>query len=508
MPAKQDDDNGPGPLPTKPRISLRKGQLLTVSIQSLAAGGEGVSRDCGMPIFVNRTAPGDAVEVRLFDVRKDFARAEVVSVLAPSPVRAEPPCKIFKICGGCQWQHIGYADQLEAKADIVRQAIKHIGRLDPQLVKPTIAAEQPLFYRNKVQFPVGVVPSTGRILAGYYKQNSHELVNIKHCPVQPEPLDRALGITKECLEREQLSAYDESTHTGLIRHIAQRYSFSGDQVLVTIIINAKSPLPTALEQKLKRVANSLMSSMPEVIGVCLNFNSSKGNRILGDVTHCLAGEQFILEKLRSHLPNAPEQLKKGLDFRLSSTSFFQVNSIQAEVLLDQVLLAVTGTTSDDGQELNIKVPYLIDAYAGVGTMASWLASVADRILAIEEMGSSVIDGKINLALNGLTNVEFVQSKVEVEAPKLVAAGITADVVVVDPPRKGIDPLGLEALVKLAAKRIVYVSCNPATLARDLRLLQDRGYVTRRIQPIDMFPQTFHIECVSVLELQKPESKMS
>lgn len=476
---------------TKSEHQLRKGQTVRLRIASLAPGGEGLSKEFGIPVFVNRVAPGDLVEVRLFDVRKQFAKGEVVALLEPSPLRADPPCPLFKVCGGCQWQHMGYTHQLEAKTDIVKQALRHIGKIDDSLVEPTIAGVNPLAYRNKAQFPVGMVAKTGRILAGYYKQNSHELINIKHCPVQPEPMDRALEATKEILQDLGISTYDEHTGQGMLRHIAERYSFALNKILLTIVLNVKDP-PPVLRDKFVAGAKQLMERVPEIVGVCANYNTAPGNRIMGDTTECLAGEPYVVEILRSALADAPEVLKDGLKFRLASTSFFQVNSQQAAVLLDQVLRAAA---PDFGRRISL----VVDAYAGVGTMGMWLAPISERVIAIEEMSSSVNDGRVNLEINELTNVEFQQAKVEDQVPRLLAQGLKPEVVIVDPPRKGIDPDGLRSIVQLGADRIVYVSCNPATLSRDLRILEDNGYKTKRVQPIDMFPQTYHVESVTVLE---------
>jgi len=480
---------------------LRKGQTVRLRILSLAAGGEGLSKDFGIPIFVNRVAPGDLVDVRLFDVRKQFAKGEVVELIEPSELRAKPPCPLFNVCGGCQWQHMSYEYQLDAKSDIVKQALKHIGKIDGSIVQPTLSSVKPLTYRNKAQFPVASVAKTGRILAGYYQQNSHELVNIKHCPVQPEVMDRVLETTKEILQSIDLSTYDERTGVGLLRHIAERYSFAHNKVLLTLVLNHKPRLPHDLSDALIAAAREIMQKVPEVSGVCLNFNPASGNRIMGDTTTCVSGEPFLVEVMRSSLPNAPEKLREGLKFRLSATSFFQVNSEQAAVLLDQVLLAATGQESvaPADAHFNQQIPLLIDAYAGVGTMGMWLSSVCERIIAIEELASSVENGEVNLALNDLKNVGFVQDRVEEQVVELLSQGARPDVVVVDPPRKGIDPGGLRSIIQLAPSRIVYVSCNPATLARDLRILEDSGYKTKRVQPIDMFPQTYHVESVAVLE---------
>jgi 23S rRNA (uracil1939-C5)-methyltransferase len=487
---------------------LRKGQTVQARITSLAPGGEGITKDFGIPIFVNRVAPGDLVSIRLFDVRKQFAHGEAMHIIEPSPTRAEPPCPLFKVCGGCHWQHMGYRHQLEAKTDIVKQSIKHIAKLDPdELVSDCMRSPDLLSYRNKAQFPVQQVKQTGRILAGYYKQNSHELVNIKHCPIQPEAMDRALETTKQVLQFIGISAYDETTRTGMVRHINERYSFAHKQILLTIVLNIKEDaLPQDLRAKLETAAAEIMKKVPEVIGVSANLNRTTGNRIMGDTTVQIAGEQYITETIRSALPHAPAKLKEGIDFRISPTSFFQINSEQATHLFDQMLLAATDQLGKPAAEATFdkKLGVVIDAYSGVGTMGMWLSSISDRVLGIEEMTSSVQDGIVNLKINNITNMEFVEAKVENYAPKLLSQGIRADVVVVDPPRKGLHADGLRALVQLNAKRIVYVSCNPATLARDLRMLEDSGYKTKRVQPIDMFPQTYHVESVTLLEKTSAE----
>lgn len=514
---------------------LRKGQVLRARIASLAPGGDGVTRDYGPPVFVRGVAAGDLVEIELFDVRKDFARGRVLSVVEPSRQRAEPPCKLFKVCGGCHWQHIDYRWQLKAKEEIVRQTVKHIAGLDPGLVLPALPAPEPLYYRNKVQFPVKHPHGSRRILAGYYKQGSHELVNIKHCPVQPEPLDRVLCAAKAVLERHAIAAYDERAGRGLLRHIAARYSFHARLALVTLVLNADPPRwleggechadssaaaepdddPLALilsgrgaprspasrkiarnkracgevlVEKLKPAALELMAEVPEIAGVCLNFNPEAGNRILGETTVCLAGQDHIVEKVSSRAPGVPRRLREGLSFRLSSMSFFQVNSCQIAPLLEEVTGAV-------GQANGL----VIDAYAGVGTIALWLAPGCRQVIAIEEHAGAVKDGLANRVLNRIDNVDFCQGRVEAVLPALVAEGFKPDAVVLDPPRQGVSPEALAQVVVLAPRRLVYVSCNPATLARDLKILATNGYKTSKVRPVDMFPQTYHVEAVAVAE---------
>ncbi len=492
--------------------SLRKGDRKIVRVESIAVGGEGVSKDCGIPIFIDRVAPGDQVEVEIFDVRKTFARGQVEKIIEPSQQRTQPPCSLFKVCGGCQLQHLGYEHQLEAKHLIVRQAIKHIGGLSEDLVCFPIGAKNDLHYRNKVQFPVKHPHRSKRILAGYYKQDSHELVNIKHCPVQPQLLDRVLETAKELCEQNHISAYDEKTHTGILRHITMRYSWDRKQALVTFVINCFphdfDPQSTkALPERFQRVATTMIERVPEVVGVCLNFNITPGNRIMGAKTICLAGDDYLEEILRTDRGDLPEKLRAGITYRLSPTSFFQVNTEQATRLFEEVYDAVT-------EHATVKPKLIVDAYAGVGAMALWLAAGGEEVIAIEELASAVEDGLKNIELNGIPNVRFRQATVESAFAEMRDEGLVPDVVILDPPRRGLTEEAIDALVKLAPAKIVYVSCNPATLARDLKILQSGegangqedvhksravGYKTNKIQPIDMFPHTQHIESFTVLE---------
>lgn len=479
---------------------LFNGQALIATIESLAPGGEGVTRELGVPVFVNRVAPGDKVELELFDVRKNFARARLVRIIEPSTRRAEPPCKLFKVCGGCQWQHLSYEWQAKAKEEIVRQTVKHIGGLNPDLVQACIGANQQFFYRNKVQFPVENPRGSTRILAGYYKQDSHELVNIKHCPVQPEPLDRLLVSVKEVLERHAIPAYDEARRTGLVRHVAARYSFSRRQILLTLVVNACDPAAGGEPRKSEKVdiamwreiSREIREAVPEIEGVCLNFNPHAGNRILGESTVVLAGEGQIIEELATKRADLPEKLQKGLKFRLSSTSFFQIHTDQAVRLMELIVDAAS-------RKGGARVPLVIDAYAGVGAIALWLSPIAERVVAVEESQAAVDDGNFNLELNQAANVEFICGTVESVFPQLLESGMRADVVVLDPPRKGLSPAALDVALALSPGRIVYVSCNPATLARDLKIIERNGYKTKQIQPIDLFPQTYHIESVTILD---------
>ena len=482
---------------------LRKGEIKEVNIESLAIGGEGVSKDFPIPIFINRVAPGDRVEVEIFDVRKSFARAHVLRIITPSPLRVEPPCPLFKVCGGCQLQHISYEQQLIAKHNFVEQAFKHIGGLATDKIKPAIAASNDLHYRNKVQFPVKQPKNSDRILAGYYKQDSHELVNIKFCPVQSELLDDVLDVAKELCEFRRIPAYDEVAHTGVLRHIAARHSLAHDQVLVTFVCNVKGDdLTTSfgktLKEKMLLIADEMMSELPEVVGVGINLNSAVGNRIMSENTVTLRGVDRLEEVLSTKREDLPEHLREGIKYQLSATSFFQVNTAQAVALFEQVYDGVKSDRTNDEP-----VDLIIDAYAGVGAISLWLAPVAKKVIAIEEHPAAVADGIKNAELNNIENVEFKQASVEEALLDCVKQGIRPDVVVVDPPRKGLTDEARSALLELAPERIVYVSCNPATLARDLKIFESgatgASYTVVQVQPVDLFPHTHHIESVTLLQ---------
>lgn len=511
--------------------AVRKGMLVELTITSMAPGGEAFGKADQLPVFISRGAPGDVAEVELYDVRKKFAKGKIERLISPSPDRAEPPCKLFKVCGGCQWQHISYDKQTEHKTSLVKQAISHIGGLPPSIVQPCIGAESALYYRNKVQFPVRNPQGSNRILAGYFKQDSHELVNIKHCPVQSEELDFMLETVKEVLEEYDISAYDEHKREGLLRHIHARQSRADGKILLTLVLNCS---PENEPESLNELVDLIMVRDEKIVGVAVNYNDRPGNRILGEKTRLVSGSGFIDEILKTSNRELPAKLQSGLTFKLSPTSFFQVNTEQAVKLLEIVYLQAYGQLPQ-GDKLEL----VVDAYAGVGAFSLWLAGGCQRLIAVEEYTQAVTDGRLNAQMNGIANVEFIEGDVAGVLPQLSDLGEKIDLVVLDPPRKGLSPDVVEALLNLAPPRIIYVSCNPSTLARDLKYLAEGrvpdsvsvsnnepcqeaacgedmvlvpsaevlsegkpakfGYKTVRIQPIDLFPQTYHVESVATLE---------
>ena len=487
--------------------SLARGQRLDVTIESYGAGGEGVAKIDGIPLFIDGVAVGDLVEVELFDVRKGFALGKSVSVKSRSSDRVEPACPVAEECGGCHWQHISYDAQLRAKKVLVEQALIRVGRLEDIVVEPVEPSCEQLGYRNKAQFPVQRGSGKLNISAGYYKKKSHELIDIDRCPVQPEPLDELLRLTKEVLHRYRIEAYQEKTNRGLVRHICARISRASGKALLTLVLNCRGPedLSDEMADILEGIGDEVMGAMPFLSGFCLNFNAERSNKILGDETVCVRGEGQIREVLRSELEDAPDPLKEGLSFELSPDSFFQVNSAQAALMLDEVLKEARRIKGESEKFFSV------DAYAGVGSIAQWLSFISTRVMAVEVNSSAVADGIANLEANSVDNVEFVEGTAEDVLAELAKDGERPDLVVLDPPRKGCSRELLDALLALAPRNVIYVSCNPATLARDLAILRDGnsgeadgeaeniGYKTIYVKPFDLFPQTYHVETVVTLE---------
>jgi 23S rRNA (uracil1939-C5)-methyltransferase len=400
-------------------------------------------------VFVPGAAPGDRLRVRLVERHSRYARARIVEVLRPGPDRVAPPCPVFGRCGGCQWQHLRYAAQLHWKREIVREAFRRIGRLPEAPVAPVLAAPHPWRYRHKTAVPMGI---------GFYAPGSHEVVPWTECLIQHPLLDRVVAAVREL----RLPPYDERTGGGLLRHVVARCNLAGDQAVVALVVNADT-LPDE-----EGLARRLLAAVPELRGVVKNVHTRPGNAILGPRSEVLAGEDAIREEV------------DGLRFRVSVTSFFQVNPAQAAVL-HRLAAAAAGRGA-----------HALDLYAGVGAIALRLASGFARVTAVEAVDAAVADARRNARDNGIDNVAFVCGRVEdLELP-------AADAVVLDPPRKGVEPAALRAIAARRPPRVVYVSCDPATLARDCRHLVDAGWSLREVQPLDMFPQTAHVECVALL----------
>lgn len=450
------------------------GTTMELDISGLAAEGDGVGRHGGLAVFVPQAAPGDRVRVQVTEAAASYARASILEVLRPGPERVAPPCPIYRDCGGCAWQHLSYASQLEWKRRIVVEALRRLGHVaDPEaLVAPTRPADVPWRYRHKMAVPFGPPANPGGgVRAGFYAARSHRIVPLEACAIQHPLLDQVLTATRRLADALAVPAYDERTRTGVLRHLVARVSRSRGEVLVALV----TPSPHFAAGP--ALAAGIRHAVPACMGVVHNVNPTPGNAVLGHETRVLHGRDHLVEEL------------DGLRFLVSAESFFQVSPVQAEALYR---IAV-------GQAEPGPRDTIVDLYAGVGTLSLFLARQAGAVEAVEEVAPAVADGRRNASENGSRNLRFHLGPAEAVLPQLVRGGLRPAAVVLDPPRKGAAPEVLEAIARCAPRRVVYVSCNPATLARDVAHLQGAGFALRLAQPLDMFPQTAHVECSALLE---------
>ena len=445
----------------------QQGQLVEVSITDLSDTGEGVGRLGGRVIFVPDTVTGDRALIRLVRVKSNYATGKLHQLLEPSPHRIRPNCIVADKCGGCQWQHIADQYQQQAKHKLVVQALERIGGFTSITVAPILTGDSSLAYRNKATYPLKR-SSTGQVQAGYYQKGSHQLINLNQCPVQDSRLNPLLAEIKQDIEQMGWSVYDERRHQGRLRHLSLRIGRRTGEMLLTLIATDWNL------RDLDAQAQKWLTRYPKLVGVCMNRNPNRSNVIFGEETRCVAGQPYLREEFA------------GLEFQLGSETFFQVNTEAAEALLNVIVeqLALSGDE------------VLVDAYCGIGTFTLPLAQQVRQVIGLEVQATSVEQAQMNAQHNGITNVTFQAGAVETLLPQL---GITPDIVLLDPPRKGCDRAVIETLLHTLPKRIVYVSCKPATLARDLKLLcQTGGYQLTHIQPADFFPQTSHVECAAFL----------
>ncbi|WP_299415656.1 23S rRNA (uracil(1939)-C(5))-methyltransferase RlmD [Acaryochloris sp. IP29b_bin.148] len=451
----------------------KQGNLLELEITDLSPNGDGVGRwgEQQRVIFVPNTVPGDQITARLIRVKPRYAYGQLHKIIHASPHRIRPQCIVADKCGGCQWQAVEYAHQLIAKQNQVIQALERIGQFQSPIVEPVLAAAFPFAYRNKVTYPLAFNPNSQRVQAGYYRQGSHKLINLNQCPVQDPHFDRFLAEVKEDLQKRGWPIYDEHKHQGLIRHLSLRIGRRTGEILMTLIVNADQNQPLSLE--LDTQAQEWLERYSQLVGICLNFNPHQTNRIFGAETVCLAGRHYLHEMFA------------GLTFQLRPDTFFQVHTEQAEVLLNTILdhLQLGGNEQ------------VVDVYCGIGTLTLPLAQRVREMVGIEMQAAAIEQAQANAALNQITNATFT-----VGAAKdcLKAIPFKPDVVLLDPPRKGCHMDVIEQLLTLNPRQMVYVSCHSATLARDLKPLCQSSYAIDRVQPVDFFPQTSHIECVAFL----------
>lgn len=454
----------------KKTLPVQKNDYIEAVFEDLTHDGAGVAKVDGYPIFVPNGLPGEKAKVKVVKVNKGYGFGKLMEIIEPSPHRIDAPCAIYKECGGCQLQHLSYGGQLLAKEKQVRDVMQRIGKLEGVKVHPVLGMENPWNYRNKSQVPIG--EHEGGLIGGFYQQRSHQIIDMKTCMIQQEKNDEVVQKVKEICNRNGVRAYNEEKHHGNLRHIMVRYGAVSGEVMI-VLVTRTNELPNK-----NKIVEEIAASIPDVKSIVQNINSKKTNVILGEQTKVLWGEEVIYDSIGD------------IKFAISARSFYQVNPEQTKVLYDKALeyAALNGNET------------VIDAYCGIGTISLFLAQKAGKVYGVEIIPEAIEDAKRNAALNGITNVEFAVGEAETVIPNWYEEGVQADVLVVDPPRKGCDEKLLQTILDMKPKKVVYVSCNPATLARDLRILEDGGYKTSEVQPVDMFPQTTHCEAVAKIEL--------
>ena len=444
---------------------LSKNKEYVVDIVDIGQGGVGIGKYEGFTVFVEGGLIQDKVKVRINKSKKNYAVGDIVEIIEKSPFRVDRICSDdLKDCGGCQIQELDYNKQLELKTNEVKQVISRIGKLENVEIHETIGMQSPCRYRNKAQFPIQNI--NGSTAIGFYKKKSHDVIPTDMCVIQHDINDKIIKIIKTYIQAYNVSIYNETTHTGVLRHLVTKVGFTTNEVMVVLVANGTN-LP-----HLNELASVLKENILGFKTLVLNVNKAKTNVILGKENKVIYGNGKINDYIGD------------LVFEISPLSFFQVNPIQTEVLYNKALEYAELKENDT----------VFDIYCGIGSISLFLAQKATKVYGIEIVEDAIKDAKINAKLNNLNNVEFYVGKAEEVVPIMYSEGKSANVVVVDPPRKGCDEKVLDTIVSMKPDRVVYVSCNPSTLARDLAYLDERGYKCVEIQPVDMFPHTMHVEC--------------
>ena len=453
---------------------LIKNQIYEAEITDYTAEGQGVAHIEGCAVFIPNAVAGEKVRVRVEKAQKTWAAGKIVEILEKSPHRVNRECEVAKLCGGCDFWHMDYAEETRLKAQRVKNCLNRIGGENLEEV-PILAAPDCHGYRNKAQYPVAV--KKGRAYAGFYRAGTHDVVENARCRILPEEIDAAKDAVIDYVNQYRVSVYDETTGKGLLRHIYVRRGAVSGQILVCLAVNGeKIPRPEALVQRL--------NGIPGFTTLVLSVNTKRGNAVLGDRFLTLHGPGYIEDTLC------------GLNFRLSPRSFYQVNHHQAQRLYEMAISQAEITKADT----------VLDLYCGVGTITLAMAGAAGKVIGVEVVPQAVADARDNAVRNGILNAEFFCGDAGQAALELEKSGVRPDVVVVDPPRKGLNADTIEALRRMSPKRIVYVSCDPATLARDVALLKERSYTLKTAAAADLFPRCAHVETVVLLSKGEIDSK--
>ena len=501
---------------------MKKNDVLTIRIEDMGVDGEGIGKVDNIPLFVKDALIGDVVSVKIMKMKKNYGYARLLEILEPSKDRVTPPCEFHRSCGGCQIQALSYEKQLEFKRRKIRNNLKRIGGFSEemleQVMEPIIGMDEPYHYRNKAQFPVGR-DREGRTVTGFYAGRTHTIIPNRNCLLGMPMNEKILETVLSFMEKYRIEPYDEKTNRGVVRHVLTRYGHTTKEWMVCLVINrTKLPYADALVEELVKLEG--------MTSISININQKNTNVILGEKVETLWGSPYITDYIHLRTGADWQVEGDGIAYRISPQSFYQVNPIQTEKLYSTAL-AYAGLTGEES---------VWDLYCGIGTISLFLAQRAKQVYGVEIVPQAIADAKENAKLNGITNAEFFVGKAEEVLPEFyermrrgdagISSGtssglsdaeasdmdaatdvqmLTPDVIVVDPPRKGCDTKCLETIVQMSPKRVVYVSCDSATLARDLKFLCENGYEVKRVRGCDMFGQTVSVETVVLLSHKKPDS---
>ena len=465
-------------------MALEKNDIVRLTISDIGTDGEGIGKVDGYTLFVKDAVIGDTITARVIKLKKNYGYGRLMEVIEPSKDRVEPVCPVARQCGGCQIQQMSYDAQLDFKRKLVEGNLRRIGGFSDIDVLPVIGMDEPYNYRNKAQYPVGR-DKDGNVVIGFYAGRTHYIIDNQDCAIGARENVKILTAIRDYINENKVSVYDENTGKGAVRHILIRKGFHTGQVMVCIVVNGKS-LPK--EDKLVAKLTGLELWENEggnIYSVMININRENTNVILGDRCRTLWGKDYIEDSIN------------GITFQISPLSFYQVNPVQTEKLYGKAL-EYAGLTGNE---------VVWDMYCGIGTISLIMATRAKKVYGVEIVPAAIENAKNNARINGLDNAEFYVGKSEEIAPELAEQGAVPDVIVVDPPRKGCDEALLDTIVKMQPERVVYVSCDSATLARDLKYLAARGYEVKTVQPVDQFCHTVHCETVVKLSLKKDTPKI-
>lgn len=458
-------------------MEFKKNQIVEVIIDDIGNEGEGIGHIDGYALFLKDAVIGDKVRARIIKTKKNYGFARIEEIIEPSKDRVEPKCPVARQCGGCTLQHLSYEKQLEYKFQKVKNCLERIGGLSgiEEKMEPIYGMEEPYYYRNKAQFPVGT-NKEGQLVTGFYAGRTHSIIDCTHCAIQHPVNEQILKKVLNYMKHNKVSSYNEKTHQGLVRHIVTRVGFVTGEIMVCLVVNGS--------KKQLHNLNELVESLCAIKGmtsICVNINKERTNRILGRKVEEVYGPAYIYDYIGN------------IKYQIGPLSFFQVNPVQTKVLYEKAL----EYANLHGEEV------VWDLYCGIGTISLFLAQKAKQVYGVEIVKEAIDDAKLNASMNGIENAAFYVGKAEEVLPREYEKnGIYADVIVVDPPRKGCDQKLLDTIVEMAPKRVVYVSCDPATLARDVKIMGEKGYSVEKVSVVDQFGHSSHVETVALL-VRKP-----